>query len=244
VAGCSAIVGSLAIHGALALIIALAIHAPIRPPAGPGAPRVVAIDLVLASPPAPSSLVPSVSSQAHAGSPPAVSPAPLATPRHVRMRASHASAAPVRAVETTMQIEASRDAGTPGTGDGSRSLDGRGTGDGRGNGIGLGAGGRIDPRIADLPLPVSTAMPVASRARPPRLIYPARDRDAEDSLLFVARLTIDVEGFVIGARLVRGVGGRRDDQAASAVWRFRYRPALDDDGRPIAATIEQRFLVE
>jgi hypothetical protein len=83
-----------------------------------------------------------------------------------------------------------------------------------------------------------------SRARPPRLIYPTRDREVDDSLLFVARLTIDSEGFVVGARLVRGTGGGRDDQAANAVWRFRYSPALDDAGRPTPATIDQRFLVE
>lgn len=76
------------------------------------------------------------------------------------------------------------------------------------------------------------------------MIYPARDREVEDSRLFVARLTIDADGFVIGVRLVRGVGGVRDDQAANAVWRFRYSPALDDDGRPVLATIEQHFLVD
>ena len=62
--------------------------------------------------------------------------------------------------------------------------------------------------------------------------------------LFVAHLTIDDEGFVVGALLVRGVGGSRDDQAASCVWRFRYSPALDDDGRPVAAAIDQPFLLD
>jgi hypothetical protein len=129
-------------------------------------------------------------------------------------------------------------------GDGGDASDGGGYGGGRG--IGFGAGGRIDTPIALGPLPVPTPerARAPSRARPPRLIYPARDREAEESLLFVARLTIDPEGFVVGARLVRGVGGVRDDQASSAVWRFRYSPALDDAGRPTQATIEQRFLVE
>jgi hypothetical protein len=44
-------------------------------------------------------------------------------------------------------------------------------------------------------------------------------------------------------RLVQGVGGRGDDRAASAIWLFRYDPALDDDGHPIAADIDQPFLL-
>ncbi len=61
--------------------------------------------------------------------------------------------------------------------------------------------------------------------------------------MFVARLTVDTDGYVVGARLVRGIGGPRDELASQLVWRFRYAPALDDDGRAIRATIEQRFLV-
>jgi hypothetical protein len=116
-----------------------------------------------------------------------------------------------------------------------------GHGTGRGAGIGFGEGGAIaePPRVPVLPAP-----PPASKARPPKLIYPARERDIEAARLFVARLVIDRDGFVVGARLVHGFGGPRDDQAASAVWRFRYAPALDDDGAPIDATIEQPFMVE
>ena len=40
----------------------------------------------------------------------------------------------------------------------------------------------------------------------------------------------------------RGVGPRAD-AAASLIFKFRYLPALDDDGHPIRATIEQSFLV-
>ena len=145
-----------------------------------------------------------------------------------------------------MQIEPATAAG----GDGAGTAAGHGSGGDRGNGIGLGTGGRIDTSIdtsmltEPLPLPNPERVPPPSRARPPRLIYPARDREVEDALTFVARLTIDSEGFVVGVRLLRGVGGGRDDQASSAVWRFRYSPALDDAGRPTPATIEQRFLVE
>ena len=133
-------------------------------------------------------------------------------------------------------------AGGEGAGGGGRG----GIGFGAGGGIGFGAGGQIDAAViaGPLPMPTPEQAPAKSRASAPQLIYPAREREVDDSLLFVARLTIDAEGFVVGARLVRGLGGRRDDQAASAVWRFRYRPALDADGRPVQATIEQRFLVD
>jgi hypothetical protein len=148
----------------------------------------------------------------------------------------------VDAVAAPMRIESlsARDSGPPGTGD--AAGDGRGQGDG----IGFGAGGGIPPPAGALPGP-PTPEPGArqeSRARPPRLIYPVRDRAIDDTHLFVARLTIDSDGFVVGAHLLRGVGGSIDDRAAGAVWRFRYSPALGDDGRPVAATVDQPFLLE
>jgi hypothetical protein len=36
---------------------------------------------------------------------------------------------------------------------------------------------------------------------------------------------------------------RREQDAAAAVWRFRYDPARDDAGRPIASTVEQAFVL-
>jgi hypothetical protein len=75
------------------------------------------------------------------------------------------------------------------------------------------------------------------------LIYPSRERDADDAELFIARVIIDTDGFVAGARIVRGFGGPRDDMAADLIWKFRYAPALDDDGHPIRSTLDQRFLV-
>jgi hypothetical protein len=75
------------------------------------------------------------------------------------------------------------------------------------------------------------------------LVYPSRERPAEDREQFVAQLTVDRDGYVVGARLVRGLGTARDRAAADLVWRFRYAPALDAAGLPVAATIEQRFLV-
>ena len=242
----SALAGSLVVHGAIALVIVLARCGRTR--VQPDGPQRIAIDLVtpapvVASPPP----VPPPVTQAGAGSSPGSSPAPQRALRHAHT-AAHAAASSRRTVDTTMRIEPrsetnetrlASETGEAGPGPG----DGRGPG-GRGGGIGFGTGG-WNTSVTAAPLPVPAAPePEQSRARPPRLIYPARDREVEDSLLFVARLTIDTDGFVIGVRLVRGVGGVRDDQAANAVWRFRYSPALDDDGRPIQATIEQRFLVD
>jgi len=237
----TALTGSLVVHGTIVLGVAAFLLR--GPSARPCAwPKDVTIEVVAPLAPAPRAqplLGPAD------GSPNERSPAPARAPRQVRGIAARAAAPPARTVETTMRIEppssgASEAGAVEGTGLGEA------TGGGGHGGLGPGAGGPLDAAVivGPLPLPPPEPAPAASRARPPQLIYPARDREADDSLLFVARLTIDSEGFVVGARLVRGLGGRRDYQAASAVWRFRYRPALDADGRSIEATIEQRFLVE
>lgn len=123
-----------------------------------------------------------------------------------------------------------------GTGGGS----GRGNGTGRGNGIGFGNGGGV--HIArDVPPP---PVPVVSKARPAKLIWPTRDREVEDEAdLFIARVTVDEDGFVVGARMVKTRPGARGEQAADAIWRFRYLPALDDRGVPTRSTFEQPFQI-
>jgi hypothetical protein len=123
---------------------------------------------------------------------------------------------------------------------------GGGTGTGDGEGIGAGTGGlggtagTSDAAIAHLAIP--PPQPV-SKARPAKLIYPANNRDAEANEQFIARVDVDQEGFVVGAKLVQGFGGPRDEQASSLIWRFRYAPALDDAGRPVRSTLDQPFLV-
>ena len=117
---------------------------------------------------------------------------------------------------------------------------GQGSGAGLGFGDGLGASPSLPPPPPASPLPVEQP---PSKARPPKLIYPSRDRESAESETFVARLTIDPDGYVVGARLVHGLGGSRDELASQLVWRFRYAPALDDEGRAIRSTIDQRFLV-
>lgn len=82
------------------------------------------------------------------------------------------------------------------------------------------------------------------KARPAKLIHPSRDREVEDEAdLFVARVTVDTDGDVVGARMVKTRPGARGDQAANAIWTFRYLPALDDDGRPITSTFDQQFQI-
>jgi hypothetical protein len=85
--------------------------------------------------------------------------------------------------------------------------------------------------------------PRESKARPAKLIYPARSSEVVDGNYFIASITVDREGFVTGARLTYGEIGPRRDQASSLIFRFRYLPALDDDGRPIPSTFDQQFIV-
>jgi hypothetical protein len=93
-------------------------------------------------------------------------------------------------------------------------------------------------------VPEPPAPPPVSKARPAKLIWPNRDADVEDeSYLFVARVTVDAEGSVVGARMVTMRPGSRGERAANAIWTFRYAPALDDRGVPVRSTFEQTFQV-
>lgn len=118
---------------------------------------------------------------------------------------------------------------------------GRGGGSGHGGGIGFGDGGGI---AASAAVPLPAAPPPPSRARPARLIFPTRDREVEsDDDLFVARVTVDADGAVVAVHMVTSHPGLRGDQAASAIWTFRYAPALDDAGAPVRSTFEQQFQI-
>ncbi len=115
-------------------------------------------------------------------------------------------------------------------------------GRGTGTGIGFGDGGSIARPHLLAPPPAPRGDP-PSKARPAKLIYPTRHRDVDDAELFIVRVIVDDEGYVAGAKLVRGFGGRRDEVASQMIWQFRYAPALDDLGQPVRSTLEQRFLV-
>lgn len=130
-------------------------------------------------------------------------------------------------------------------GDSGDGGDGGGRGGGHGRGIGRGVGSGLGDRatVGDQ-LPAPPAAPRASKARPPKLIYPTRERSVSEGELFLARVTIDTDGYVVGARLLQGLGTHKASDASAMIFRFRYSPALDDDGRPIKSTVEQPFLVQ
>ena len=120
--------------------------------------------------------------------------------------------------------------------------EGNGRGGHRGDGLGFGDGSRV-VLAEDLVMPPPPAAKPISKARPATLIYPTRQRDLGEEALFVARVIVDTDGYVVGAKLVRGRSGPRDDEAADLIFRFRYRPALDDAGHAIKSTFEQPFHV-
>lgn len=123
---------------------------------------------------------------------------------------------------------------------------GQGQGPGQGNGDHAGDGrglGFRHVRVSD-DVPPPPPAPKVSRARPAKLIWPSRDEEVDDEAnLFVARVTVDSRGDVIGARMLTARPGAKSDRAASAIWTFRYSPALDDDGKPVNSTLDQSFQV-
>jgi hypothetical protein len=128
-----------------------------------------------------------------------------------------------------------------GVGDGG---DGGGHGGGHGRGIGFGDGGGIATTAAVPRPPAPPPPPPPSKARPARLVFPTRDREVDDDDdLFVARVTVDTDGAVVGVHMVTTHPGVRGDQADSAIWTFRYEPALDDAGQPVRSTFEQSFQI-
>jgi TonB family protein len=119
-----------------------------------------------------------------------------------------------------------------------------GGGGGAGHGAGgVGRGGGRETRAARAAVPARAPRRI-SHARAPRLVYPKRFRDERGGEVFVALLTVDEDGWVVGVRLVQGVNPHADQKALDAVWRFHYDPALNHAGRPIRARVTQRFMVE
>ena len=116
---------------------------------------------------------------------------------------------------------------------------GRG-GNGRGDGSGAGSG-RGRARYVDRgPLPAADK---PSLARPARLIYPNRDRETRENRLFIVVLNVDAKGYVSGVRLKKGLDFHSNGKALDAVWRFRYDPARDKEGKPIASMVTQKFML-
>jgi hypothetical protein len=229
----TALAGSLAVHGAIAGVLVLVLaHEPPDERTGP-APGGTTVEVVNApaTPPSPT-----------AGGAPAPAAAAPRAPRHARTLAPRTTGTPTFAVETTMRLEEPGARGGAASDGGGAGNGGRGGGLGAGIGLGDGNGIANPSDIAALPLPMPARMKV-SLARPPQLIWPKREGEIVESELYVARLIIDADGLVDGVRLVRRFREPRDDDAEAAVWKFRYRPALDDDGHPTRATIEQPFML-
>jgi hypothetical protein len=226
------LIGSIAVHALLGLVLAL-----LHPRSAPGeGPAVLAIEVIEAPTP-PQQPAKQVRHGKGDGPHFRLSGAKKGDGPHFRSRAD----------DPRGEITIEREAGEK-TGDGP-GYSGQETGDGPGysgvgnGGDGLGRGAAGSREMPAVP-PVIAHEERVSKARPARLVYPRRNREVEEGETFVARVTIDAEGYVVGARLVRGFGGRRDEQAASLIFKFRYAPALDDDGRPVRSTLDQNFLVE
>jgi hypothetical protein len=257
------LVGSLVVHAVVgAVLFTLARH-----PAPPTPAAAVAIEVVdLGLPPAPVTTIDvtvapdgspgggGAAATARADEPARTSQPRISEPKRTIVasreasrwgdRARRADSAPTTDPATTDAFDDPRGAITFDDGTGA-SGDGEGNGKGRGrrtgNGIGFGDGGGIE---AGAPPPPPPPAPKLSKARPARLIFPSRQRDVDDGELYIMRVTVDADGYVSGATLVRGFGGHRDDVASAQIWRFRYDPARDDDGQPVRSVLEQRFLVQ
>ena len=227
-----AIVVSLALHGVVGAAL-LAID--LREGDGERANRAIAIEVI-----APETIAPPVTEPppalVHGGGASKLTAAPHAQARRAKVKPQELTD---YSIDRTGS-EHAQPSGVERDGDGG---EGNGIGGNRGDGIGFGDGERVV--LAEqlvMPAPPAVERPV-SKARPAKLIYPTRERDLGEERLFVAKITVDTDGYVVGAKLVKGGHGPRDSEAADLIFRFRYLPALDDEGRAVRSTFEQPFHV-
>lgn len=230
-----ALAGSIAIHAVLLASLGgvIATIAARETPADPPTTKIELIEIATnTSTPLPGGST-GAKSEARANAPRIRNPKPIVPKR---------PASPRSAVSTRLSVADTlagiADVSSDGSGGGTGTGTGTGTGRGHGAGAGLGAqSGGIDVRTVALPIPRP------SKARPAKLLYPSREREVSEGDLFVATVTVDDDGFVVGAKLRQGTSGPRRDDASSLIFRFRYSPALDDDGHAIRSTFDQPFLV-
>ena len=210
--------GSIAINAALLAVIGLLARRPTPPPSAEP------IEITVVDPPPPPITQPA--------------PAPPAASGGGSPGRSHAARTRVvpRAAEATRPWSelATRTDEAP-AGDG-------GSGGGLGTGFGLGAGGEVIAAPL-IPLPPPPAPPPPSRRHPAILLHPSRQTEVDAEELFVARVTVDREGDIVGVHMLRSHPGSRGEVADTMIWQFRYAPATDDDGKPVASTFEQSFAV-
>lgn len=223
-------VGSVAIH---ALLIAVALHAGAAPQDEEPAPEQPAVELIDVSMAPPALTDDHADGGGGAGSRTAMAlPEPSRAPTRARGDDGERAEAGV-----LTGIDTGTGAGT-GTGNGDGNGDGIGDGTGRGNGFGA----RLDPGAALRALPAPPPPPV-SKARPAKLLHPAREMEVDEAELFAATVTVDETGDVVGAQMTRSHPGSRGETASNMIWQFRYAPALDDDGLPVRSTFVQTFAV-
>ena len=245
-----ALLVSIVAHGVLAASL-LSLFGDDRP--APKPKRMpVDVEVVEPLPPPPPPPQPAPPASAPAAPATASTPVPApAAPSHARSKANDEDLARALAAigsePSTWGDLSSRDlrrnTGRDGFSGGGAGEGGGGRG-GTGRGIGFGEGGGIGDSPQLPSVPAAPPPPPVSKARPAKLIYPAREGEAAEGELFIARVTVDTDGYVVGAKLVQGSGDHRDETASQLIWRFRYSPALDDDGRAIRSTLDQSFMVQ
>lgn len=234
------VAASILVH-VLAIALLVASHATPSPPRTPAAPAPVALtraevvtDVTFVDEPA---------VKAGGGTSPATPSArrTAAMPRRSTVDAADARTTAWAQVSIRMDDGVATGTGPAELATGHGHGSGAGVGDGRGNGIGFGDGGGV--RVAD-EVPRPPPPPAVGKARPAKLVWPTRDVEVDDDAnLFIARVTVDAEGDVVGARMIKARSGARADHAANAIWQFRYAPALDDRGVPTRSTFDQPFQI-
>jgi Gram-negative bacterial TonB protein C-terminal len=217
----SAWIGSIAVHGALIAIAMFNVET--APDLHAAAPTLELIDVAVEAPATP------VAPGASGGG------GQIGGQQHVARRAARPNKSP-EPTSPWGELTIGEDTGI-GNGDGTGI--GNGLGNGTGNGIGFGNGGGVE-KIRGLP---AVPAPFISKARPAKLIYPSRQVEVDEVETVLARVTVDENGDVVGAHMVRTLPGSLGETASSMIWVFRYSPALDDDGKPVRSTFVQPFLV-
>jgi outer membrane biosynthesis protein TonB len=250
-----ALVGSIAIHVAI-FAVGIATCASSRDAPDRAPPTIQIVDIQMVAPPAVEHALDDVAGGG-GGSPPAITqhakPKPTKKPPRPRparpIEPETLEPAPAAApstttettpIETTPATSANATpaaSATGGSGGGIGGGTGTGRGTGSGTGVGTGSGTRTGTGTGLKP------KPRVSRARPAKLRWPTRQREEVEDWVFVVMLTVDIDGDVVGAKLVKGHSFHENEKAMDAVWRFHYDPALDHDGRPIRSQVRQRFMI-
>jgi TonB family protein len=157
---------------------------------------------------------------------------------------SHAPAVQDPFADLSVGYEAPVTSPDPGTRAG---VTGDGTGTGR-FGLGSGAGAPHRDPVADLRVPPPPPPP-PSLARPPRPRYDYRDSVILGSARFSGatvkvHLDIDAQGVPHDVKVVQHVDDDIDRDAIDLARRFRFEPALDDDGQPVPGGFTWSFVIK